>query len=215
MNKVGQRKVPFLVRLTKIKNEEVLLPVRLRAKLEWLLDQKCNQNTISCPILDPRSIKHEDILIPNIFVETGIILYPQFHQCKSWILRKFEIFFFTNPLSDPDVISDIGCDNQEKCRCDISVDIRKDKSGTPLTAGTYDSLDFEVTITNSGEEPAYRVKLELESNIKILDPDQLISLDDIACYREGMFDVSNRFSWSPATFFRSDEIYYGHFLWYI
>ena len=82
-SKVGQRKVPFLVRLTKIKNEEVLLPVRLRARLEWLLDQKCNQNTISCPILDPRSIKHEDILIPNIFFETGIILYPQFHQCRK------------------------------------------------------------------------------------------------------------------------------------
>ena len=83
MNKVGQRKVPFQVRLKKIKNEEVLFPVRLRAKLEWSLEQKCNQNEISCPILDPRSIKHEDILIPNIFFETGTILYRQFHQCKS------------------------------------------------------------------------------------------------------------------------------------
>ena len=104
------------------------------------------------------------------------------------------ILFFTNPLFDPDVISDIGCDNQENCRCDISVDIKEDKSGTHLTAGTYDSLDFEVVVTNSGEESAYRVKLELESNIKIPDPDQLISLDDIACYREGRFDVSNQLS---------------------
>ena len=102
--------------------------------------------------------------------------------------------FFTNPLSDPDVIFDIGCDNQENCRCDISVDIKEDKSGTPLTAGTYDSLDFEVVVTNSGEEPAYRVNLELESNIKIPDTDLLISLDDIACYREGRFDVSNQLS---------------------
>ena len=63
-----------------------------------------------------------------------------------------------------------------------------------MTAGTYDSLDFEVVVTNSGEEPAYRVKLEVESNIKIPDPNQLISLDDIACYREGGLDVSYQFS---------------------
>ena len=92
------------------------------------------------------------------------------------------------------MISDIGCDNQENCRCDISVDIKEDKSGLPLTAGTYDSLDFEVLVTNSGEEPAYSVKLELESNIKIPDSDRLISLDDVACYREGNLDVSNLFS---------------------
>ena len=89
MNKVGQRKVPFLVRLKKIKNEEVLFPVRLRAKLEWSLEQKCNQNEISCPILDPRSIKHEDILIPNIFFETGTILYRQFHQCRKSSASSF------------------------------------------------------------------------------------------------------------------------------
>ena len=63
-----------------------------------------------------------------------------------------------------------------------------------MTAGTYDFLDFEVMVTNSGEEPAYRVNLELESNIKIPDTDLLISLDDIACYREGRFDVSNQLS---------------------
>ena len=63
-----------------------------------------------------------------------------------------------------------------------------------MTAGTYDSLDFEVVVTNSGEEPAYRVKLELESNIRISDPDQLISLDDIACYKEGGLDVGYQFS---------------------
>ena len=96
MNKVGQRKVPFVVRLKKIKNEEVLFPVRLRARLEWSLEQKCNQNEISCPILDPRSVKHEDILIPNIFFETGTILYHQFHQC-NWelglkYLEKFPNF---------------------------------------------------------------------------------------------------------------------------
>ena len=63
-----------------------------------------------------------------------------------------------------------------------------------MTAGTYDSLDFDVVVSNSGDEPAYNVKLQLDSNIKIPDSDQLISLNDIACYREGRLDVSNRFA---------------------
>ena len=63
-----------------------------------------------------------------------------------------------------------------------------------MTAGTYDSLDFDVVVSNSGDEPAYNVKLQLDSNIKIPDSDQLISLNDIACYREGKLDVSNRFA---------------------
>ena len=83
IHKVGQTKVPFLVQLKKIKNEEVLFPVRLRAKVEWSLELKCDKNEMSCPILDPRSIKHEDILIPNIFFQTGTISYRQFHQCRK------------------------------------------------------------------------------------------------------------------------------------
>ena len=78
---IGQKtrkRIELLVNLRKIKDFELLRPLKLKAVLEWSLSKTCQGTDISCPYLDPRSVTvgnkvSEEIQFPDIFFQTGRI----------------------------------------------------------------------------------------------------------------------------------------------
>ena len=59
-------------------------------------------------------------------------------------------------------ISHLGCENNDKCLCDLSLSY--ESADAAITIGDDNEIETTALVANSGNEPAYNAKLLIQSD---------------------------------------------------